>query len=144
LRALDPITRADFQALSELRLREAAHLLAGGYAEGAYYLAGYAVECALKACICRQVEQYQFPSRPETVREMNSHRLVDLLRLAGLRASLEEASAADVLLGARWLIVKDWSEESRYALPLQTDAEQLYTAAADPTHGVLQWLRQHW
>ncbi len=117
LRALEPITRADFQALSELRLREAAYLLAGGHYEGAYYLAGYAVECALKACICRQVEQHQFPPRPETAREIYSHRLLDLLRLAGLRTQLEEASATDVHLGARWLVVKDWSEESRYALP---------------------------
>jgi hypothetical protein len=90
------------------------------------------------------VEQHQFPPRPETVREMYSHRLLDLLRLAGLRTQLEDASATDGHLGARWLVVKDWSEESRYALPLSTDAEQLYTAVADPTHGVLQWLRQYW
>ncbi len=102
------------------------------------------VPLRLSSVLARQVEQHQFPPRPETVREMYSHRLLDLLRLAGLRTQLEDASATDGHLGARWLVVKDWSEESRYALPLSTDAEQLYTAVADPTHGVLQWLRQYW
>jgi hypothetical protein len=47
MRGLDPITRADFQQLSESRLEEAATLLANGHAAGAYYLAGYAVECGV-------------------------------------------------------------------------------------------------
>lgn len=144
MRALDPITRADFQALCEIRLREAADLLASGRYEGAYYLVGYAVECALKACISGKAQAHQFPPRPETVRSMYSHSLSDLLRLAGLEKVFEVAGKADIRLNIYWTVVKDWSEESRYALPLQPEAEQLYTAIADPTHGVLQWLRQHW
>jgi hypothetical protein len=43
------MNRSDFQQLAELRLRESRSLLAAGFPEGAYYLAGYSVECAFKA-----------------------------------------------------------------------------------------------
>ena len=39
------MNRADLKQLAQLRLREAKALLDGGHAPGAYYLAGYAVEC---------------------------------------------------------------------------------------------------
>jgi HEPN domain-containing protein len=43
--------RNDLMRLSRLRIREARVLLEAGEFPGAYYLAGYAVECALKACV---------------------------------------------------------------------------------------------
>jgi len=43
------MNRVDLQQLAELRLKESKALFAAGFPEGAYYLAGYAVECALKA-----------------------------------------------------------------------------------------------
>lgn len=144
MRALDPITRTEFQQLSAMRAAEAVALLASGHHAGAYYLAGYAVECALKACICTRFLPQQFPPKVDTVRKMYSHDLVDLLGLAGLKAQLEADSAADATLGDYWLVVKDWSEESRYALPTPIQAQQLYTAVSDPTHGVLQWLYRFW
>jgi len=42
------MNRADFQQLADERISEAAVLLAASKFSGAYYLAGYAVECALK------------------------------------------------------------------------------------------------
>jgi HEPN domain-containing protein len=47
------MNRADLQQLAELRITEAKVLLDNGFYAGAYYLAGYAVECALKACIAK-------------------------------------------------------------------------------------------
>lgn len=55
--------RADFQALSRIRLKETKALLELGFWDGAYYLAGYAVECALKACIAKSTQRYAFPER---------------------------------------------------------------------------------
>jgi HEPN domain-containing protein len=49
------ISRADFQQLADVRLKEAKALLDLGMWDGAYYLAGYAVEVALKACIIKIV-----------------------------------------------------------------------------------------
>ena len=43
--------QSTFRQLAEQRLAEAELLLANGFWSGAYYLAGYALECALKAKI---------------------------------------------------------------------------------------------
>ena len=45
------VNRWEFRELATLRLAEAKALLDAGLPDGAYYLAGYAVECGLKACI---------------------------------------------------------------------------------------------
>lgn len=45
--------RRRFQELSRIRLDEAKALLESELSDGAFYLAGYAVECALKACIAK-------------------------------------------------------------------------------------------
>lgn len=45
------MNRVDFRQLAGLRIAEAKVLLDNNLYAGAYYLAGYAVECALKACI---------------------------------------------------------------------------------------------
>ena len=50
------LKRRDLRELALLRLKEAQVLLANGCWSGAYYLAGYAVECALKACIAKGTE----------------------------------------------------------------------------------------
>ena len=49
------MTRAEFQQLAEQRLLEAKALLDQGKWDGAYYLAGYAVELALKACVIKML-----------------------------------------------------------------------------------------
>jgi len=54
MRGLDPMMGIDFQNLCKRRVDEATTLLSAGHSDGAYYLAGYAVECAFKACICKQ------------------------------------------------------------------------------------------
>ena len=45
------MNRRDLQELTRIRAVEAGTLLDQGMYDGAYYLSGYAVECALKACI---------------------------------------------------------------------------------------------
>jgi HEPN domain-containing protein len=68
------MNRADFQQLSELRLREAQALLAAGLPDGAYYLAGYAVECALKACIAKRTREHDFADK-KLVNDSHTHDL---------------------------------------------------------------------
>ena len=75
--------RKDLQELSKVRLREAQALLRTGVADGAYYLAGYAVECALKACIAKGTQKYEFPDK-KRVDSSYSHNLDVLVKLAGL------------------------------------------------------------
>jgi len=142
MNALDPITGADFQRLAGIRLGEATTLRGSGQYEGAYYLTGYAVECALKACICARQQPGHFPPKEKVARDLYSHNLSTLLDLAGLKTAMD--TAADATLKAYWNVAKDWSEQSRYNLPERQNAEQLYAAVADPRHGVLQWLRNYW
>lgn len=57
------MNRADLQALSRLRIKEARLLLKHRQFEGAYYLTGYAIECALKAAIAKRTAKYDFPDK---------------------------------------------------------------------------------
>ena len=57
------MTRNDFQRLALLRVKESRALLQRGFYKGAYYLSGYAVECALKACIAKKTQRHEFPDK---------------------------------------------------------------------------------
>src|SRR4051812_17599161 len=84
-------TKADFQALADKRVREAEILLNAGEPDGAYYLAGYAVECALKACIIKRMNTSdEWPDRRFS-EDCWKHDLTTLLRVAGLEAAMVAA-----------------------------------------------------
>jgi HEPN domain-containing protein len=87
------MTRDDFQQLADVRIAEAKALLDAGFADGAYYLAGYAVECALKACIAKLTNQYDFP--PKNARDYYTHSIKDLVVLAGLKALCDAEAAVN-------------------------------------------------
>lgn len=90
------MNRADFQKLAALRVNEAKALLDNECYEGAYYLAGYAVECALKACVARKTKRYDFPPNEKTVREYYTHELEKLVKGAGLSSPLKAKENSDV------------------------------------------------
>jgi len=137
------MNRVDLQEIAERRVRESSALLAAGFPDGAYYLAGYAVECALKACIAKQTREHDFPEK-KLVNESYTHRLKDLLKLAELKTELETALQQDQLMEANWAIVQDWSEESRYEKRTFQQAASLLSAIDDQPGGVLPWIRQRW
>lgn len=136
--------RREFQTLAAIRLTEAKRLLDSGMFDGAYYLSGYAVECALKACIARKTRLHEFPPRPNLVRGMYTHDLDDLVRIAGLSLSLAARIQACSTFDANWARVQDWSEESRYERWSADQASGLYNAITDRQHGVLRWVRDYW
>ncbi|HWE86232.1 MAG TPA: HEPN domain-containing protein [Terracidiphilus sp.] len=137
------MNRIDFQRLSDSRLQESKALLTAGFPEGAYYLAGYSVECALKACIAKRTQQHDFPEKGS--HKFYSHDLEDLFGFADLRVELESALSKDPQMNANWTIVKDWSEESRYDSGRTTgDAQNLLAAIEDLTGGILPWLQRRW
>lgn len=139
------MNRADFQKLAELRIKEAKVLLDSKRYEGAYYLAGYAIECALKACIAKKTKRYDFPPKEKAVRELYTHELEKLVRGADLEASLRVKEAADVQFKLNWAVVKGWKEEARYEPEIDEKlARDLYSAIAGKKHGVLSWLKKYW
>lgn len=136
------MNRSDLQNLADLRIAEAKILLDGGSYPGAFYLAGYAVECALKARIAKETKQYDFPDKPKQISKIYSHDLEDLLSLAKLKDQLEADIRSNTNLRAYWNRVVNWKEEKRYEPGLtENEARDLYQAIADPVNGVLQWLR---
>ena len=137
------MNRSEFKKLSARRVREASILLANRQYSGAYYLAGYAVECGLKACIARQVRRHEFPNL-QTVRDSYTHDLRQLVRVAGLEAGLEANSRTDPTFRRYWATVKDWKEDSRYRVVSRGSAQDLLGAVADPGHGVITWLQHYW
>jgi HEPN domain-containing protein len=137
------VNRYDFQRMAAVRLADARVLLRGGRFEGCYYLAGYAVECGLKACIAKMTRRYDFPEKAATL-EAYTHDLAKLVRAAGLEPSLKAESLRDPDFKLRWEAAKQWTEQSRYDSPDRGRAEELLDAVADRSHGVLKWLRQHW
>src|SRR5207302_873373 len=118
-------------------------LLDAGHFDGAYYLAGYAIECALKACMARQTREFDFPDR-NIVNQMYVHDPTKLMNVAGLEADVEAATQNDEQLRTNWAIVKGWSEEARYARYSEEAARQIIDAVANRDSGVLAWLRLHW
>lgn len=137
------MNRNDLRGLARTRLREARSLLDSGHYAGAYYLAGYVVECALKACIAKQTERYEFPNK-ERANQSWSHSLMGLVQTAGLQRSLTDESDADPQFGVYWGVVKDWKPDARYISRDQKEAEEIIRAISDRRHGVLRWLRIHW
>jgi HEPN domain-containing protein len=138
------VNRADFQQLADVRIAEAKQLLDNGMYDGAYYLAGYAVECALKACIAKLTNQYDFPPKVEDVRDCYTHRIATLVKSANLIVDRAAANAADSDLRANWDVVSNWNEASRYERNTEAEARELYEAITDPSHGVLPWLKSRW
>ena len=57
------MNRRTLQTLARDRLADARALLRAHRYAAAYYMAGYAVECALKACITKHVNRHDFPDK---------------------------------------------------------------------------------
>ena len=132
--------RDTWQKLSRLRVKEARTLLRAGHYQGAYYLLGYAVECALKSCISKQVKRNTFPEKNSG--KYYTHDLTTLLSYAGLASEL---SAQDTKTRDSWNTVKDWSEERRYRIDqVERVTADFYTACTARKFGVLAWIRKSW
>jgi HEPN domain-containing protein len=139
------VNRAGFQKLAEMRLDDAKTLLDQGKWPAAYYLAGYSVECALKACIIAFLNKSdEWPER-DFSKNCWTHALDDLLKLARLQEELETVAKKDAVFANNWAVAKDWTEKARYNLDkAESDAKPLYDAIAEANHGVLTWLKNYW
>ncbi len=138
------MNKADLQQLARERIREAKILLATKCWSGAYYLAGYAVECGLKAGIIAYLMKTDlFPERKFS-EQCWTHNLEQLLAQAGLKAMFGADCAAIPELNDNWETVVAWNESSRYARTAKADAIGLFKAITDKKHGVYSWIKAHW
>lgn len=126
------------------RLTDARTLLRAHRYCAAYYMSGYAVECALKSCISKRINRHDFPDK-KLINDSYTHDLAKLVSTADLKGMLELAYAADKDLERNWEIVRDWSAEDRYNPNIsKKQARDLYSAITERPAGVLTWLRNHW
>lgn len=137
------MNRIDFQKISEIRIRESKALLDAGFPDGAYYLAGYAVECALKACIAKRTLEHDFPDK-DLANKSHTHDLGKLMQLAELKDELDHAAQINSPLEANRTIVQSWSETSRYQRKTVQEATELILAIEDREGGLLPWIMQRW
>jgi HEPN domain-containing protein len=137
--------RTILQQLAGLRLQEAKLLAREGHFSGAYYVAGYAIECALKSCIAAKFRENEIPDR-RFVNDVYTHDLGKLLGLAGLEEGLTTARQRDPELDQRWSIVKNWDEKSRYSLWTAEQAAAMIDAIDGDggIGGLFQWLSIRW
>ena len=138
------MNRSELQKIAELRVGDAKVLLDAGRYEAAYYLAGYAIECALKACIAKQIKEFDFPDK-KVVTDSYAHDLTKLLRLSSVGLLFEAELKRNQAIDTNWGVVKDWSEETRYQTSVaEKVARDMFAAVTDPQNGVLTWLKNHW
>lgn len=131
-------SRADFEKLVDLRLEEAKNLIDHGNWDGAYYLADYAVEFALKVrIIANLMGSNTFPEK-KFVDNFYKHDLAWLRKAADLDRLMDD----DPVMLPSWRLVVKWSEQSRYTTGREEmDAKELFNEIANK---VVPWIKARW
>lgn len=144
------MTRQEFQNIALLRQAESKSLFKRNHYDGCCYLAGYCLEAALKAAICKQMKSDNFFEviRPETARAFKIHNLGELIILAGLSQEYKDLEITNPILLDNWEFIRDkirWSEQLRYQVGfVRADAEQMILAISEPRNGILKWIKKYW
>ena len=124
-----------------MRLAEGQALFDAGFYSGAYYLSGYVIECALKACICKKVQQYDFPPGPDLKKSHYSHIFSELVDTADLKNNLVRKRKEDRDFAESWDILTFWNERKRYEYSVkESEAGDLLRAI----RGVYPWIQERW
>jgi HEPN domain-containing protein len=139
------VNRQEAQRLADEWIVDAKLLLDAGRWHAAYYLAGYAVECGLKACVLAHIERTGIIFQDKRFAEKcYTHDLEALVKAAALEAAFGLDIAANPSLGTSWDTVRRWNVDRRYLAASEADARSLYQAVTDHASGVLPWIRVRW
>lgn len=133
----------DFLRLSERYLTGAEILLDKREYDSAYYLAGYSVECLIKAVICKNVKAGEFP--PKNTNKIYSHEIDQLIEAADLQGNLDFDKERSKSLKESYLVLKDWNpKESRYQHGVvdQKKAED-FLGQIKNKEGFVEWLKKY-
>jgi len=141
------LTRNELKELAKARLQEAKVLFDKGLYDGACYLAGYVVELALKARICKILDLDEYPQTGEISRAFKTHNYDNLLKLSGLERRFNDAIGTNPSLLINWSVLEGWTEEFRYR-PIgsssKKDIERIINALDNPKDGVFTWIKRRW
>ncbi|MCG6206865.1 HEPN domain-containing protein [Rhodopseudomonas sp. HC1] len=136
------LSRTSLQEAAIVKIDDARLLFENSRWSNAYYLYGYGIELALKACIARQILAETVPD-PSILKGFLDHNFGRLISLSGLAEPLK-VMRLDPEFDSRWSILTEWSVESRYDAIGSVTATAMQDAIESPTHGVFPWLKQHW
>ncbi|HZL18800.1 MAG TPA: DNA-binding protein [Polyangia bacterium] len=137
------LPKKQLEQLADVRANEAKTLFNAGFFSGSYYLAGYALEFALKARIAKNFLADAIPER-SYVQDIFTHDLKKLMGLAALRKELEQKVQGDPQFAAFWGIASQWDESARYDIWDKVAATAMLVAVCDSQKGLLQWIKQFW
>lgn len=137
----DPLTTEDWIKKSKENLKAARVLSRAGLENKAFLDAGMAVECSLKYAVMRAAGLNSWPTHNER-RELHTHDLPALARIAGLEPRFLKEVEQVTSLGLAWMVVKDWKVGTRYSMRSfpKVRSRQMIKAAEEVT----QWLQSQW
>ncbi len=143
------MNQAELQLQAEERIKDASALIKEQRWSFAYYVAGYAVECALKSAVLQRMTLTGSVFKDKKFAEKCfTHKFEDLVDLAGLRNELHArfavSTAANDGFVANWGVACAWTESSRYEFKAESEARALYNTITDATAGVLPWIKNYW
>ena len=137
----------ELKAIAKSRLKASKILARHRDYDGAVYLMGYALECCLKATICKRLNLVQYPDKSGSKDKdaiFKTHKLDILRTLSGLENDLGLKSATRRY--ENWSEFTIWSVEMRYD-PIGTftkeGAERMYEALTEKPDGIITWINKH-
>ncbi len=137
------LKRTDLQAVAQGKIDDAQYLFTNHRYSNAFYLAGYAIEIGLKACIAKQFAADAIPDKKFVV-DIHVHDLKKLIGLAGLTAELRKREAGSAQFSVNWALVTEWTPEVRYGAIDAFTARFMIVAVTHATDGVLPWIKTVW
>ncbi len=131
------------------RLAEAELLCANDFLQGAYYLAGYAVEFSLKSLICKRLGVEVFyqpkgtlnPWSSTVAKALQIHELPALLVFAGIHPNLKTALLKKSFF-TDWSKVSEWDEQRRYQ-PIGSN-KQIVIEFIKSAKRIMEWVETHY
>lgn len=138
------MNKPQLERLTDTRLKDAEALLSAGRWAAAYYLLGYCIECALKACAAKQVKLHEVPGK-DFINSFYTHSFDKLLNISGTKLELEANKRSNPIFEINWNTVGNWNETRRYEFDItEAMAQEMYAAMMDNETGVLPWLKTRW
>ena len=109
--------RSELKKLAINRIEEAKALHKSGFYDSAIYIAGYSIELALKAVICKKLDWVEFTPknlRSETAKVFKIHDFLTLAILGGVWSKIETETSINPVFQANCNMISKWSEGQRY------------------------------
>jgi len=138
------VNRDNFILLSNRYMESAEELYKAGKYEVAYYLAGYSVECLIKAVICTKIGPNEFPAK-NADKTHYIHDIKKLVETAGLEKELEYDCKRNQGLEKSYMLLKDWDPKSlRYdSSRISEEIANNYFEAIKDKEGLVLWLNKY-